>query len=152
MQKLGVVVVLQAQAVHASLCEACAVMHCQSHQVQCLPMMVSLQRLRPSAAMTFATLCFLSSALMVLGNRSMAAKYSVSHTVKLSYNKSSCKHVLAKFSMAKGCCGQTGDKTSSRAAAAVEVDILTSTHQVLRHMMVTLRYECMMKGGNRQQI
>lgn len=54
------------------------------------PMMVSLQRFRPNAAMTLATLCFFCSVDISLGSRSMAAKYSVSHTVKDSYNKSSC--------------------------------------------------------------
>ena len=56
-----------------------------------LPMMVSLQRLRPSAAMTLATRCFFWSVVMVLGSLSIAAKYSVSQTVRLAYSKSSCK-------------------------------------------------------------
>jgi len=56
----------------------------------CKPMMVSLQRFRPNAAMTLATLCFFCSVDISLGSRNMAAKYSVSHTVKDSYNKSSC--------------------------------------------------------------
>lgn len=58
-------------------------------------MMVSLQRFRPNAAMTLATLCFFCSVDISLGSRNMAAKYSVSHTVKDSYNKSSCNAVPA---------------------------------------------------------
>lgn len=58
-----------------------------------IPMMVSLQRLRPKAEMTLATRSFFCSAVKSLGRRSMAAKYSVSHTVKDSYSRSSCNHV-----------------------------------------------------------
>lgn len=58
-----------------------------------IPMMVSLQRLRPRAAITLATLSFFCSAVNSLGSLSIAAKYSVSHTVKDSYRRSSCSHV-----------------------------------------------------------
>ena len=58
-------------------------------------MMVSLQRLSPRAAMTLATLCFFCSVVKSLGNRSIAAKYNVSHTVKDSYNRSSCSWITS---------------------------------------------------------
>lgn len=60
-----------------------------------VPMMVSLQRLRPRAAVTLATLCFFCSVLKSLGSLSMAAKYSVSHTVNDSYSRSSCSGVTS---------------------------------------------------------
>lgn len=69
----------------------------------CRPMMVSLQRFRPSAAMTLATLCFFCSVDISLGSRNMAAKYSVSQTVSDSYNKSSCNVTPAHDLNSMGC-------------------------------------------------
>lgn len=67
-----------------------------------IPMIVSLQRLRPKAEMTLATRSFFCSAVKSLGRRSMAAKYSVSHTVKDSYSRSSCNHVAGVSPMHGG--------------------------------------------------
>ena len=53
-------------------------------------MMVSLQRPRPSDWMTSATRATFCARVMLLGRRSMAAKYSVSYTVSDSYSRSSC--------------------------------------------------------------
>lgn len=65
-------------------------LHEPAHDRALIPMMVSLQRLRPRAAMTLDTLCFFCSVVKSLGSLSIAAKYNVSHTVKDSYNRSSC--------------------------------------------------------------